>query len=67
VSFVHDRLPVVLDGIAAEAAWLGPDVDLAAVLELVRPLPTACSTSIPLDEAQLKPRRGDELLTPLRG
>jgi hypothetical protein len=40
-------MPVVLDGVAAEDAWLDPEVDLDAALGLVRPLPeTACSTSI---------------------
>jgi putative SOS response-associated peptidase YedK len=36
---VHDGMPVVLDGPAAEPAWLDPAADLDAVLELVRPLP----------------------------
>jgi putative SOS response-associated peptidase YedK len=39
VRFVHDRMPAVLDGRAAEAAWLDPTVDLDAAVELlVRPL-----------------------------
>jgi putative SOS response-associated peptidase YedK len=37
--FVHDRMPVILDGSAAEAAWLDPSVDLDGALELARPLP----------------------------
>jgi hypothetical protein len=37
-AVVHDRMPVVLDGVAAEEAWLNPEVDLDAALELVRPL-----------------------------
>jgi hypothetical protein len=48
VSFVHDRMPVVLDGIPAEAAWLDPDVDLDAALELVRPLPDGLLDVYPL-------------------
>ena len=39
VRFVHDRMPVILDGPQAEAAWLDPGVDLDGALELVRPLP----------------------------
>jgi putative SOS response-associated peptidase YedK len=39
VRFVHDRMPVILDGPEAEAAWLDPGVDLDGALELVRPLP----------------------------
>ena len=39
VRFVHDRMPVILDGPQAEAAWLDPSVDLDGALELVRPLP----------------------------
>ncbi|MGX6448136.1 SOS response-associated peptidase [Patulibacter sp. S7RM1-6] len=35
---VHDRMPVVLDGPDAEAAWLSPDVDARAALELLTPL-----------------------------
>ena len=37
--FVHDRMPVILDGPEAEAAWLDPGVDLDGALEWVRPLP----------------------------
>ena len=39
VSVVHDRMPVILDGPDAEAAWLSPDVDLDGALELVHPFP----------------------------
>jgi putative SOS response-associated peptidase YedK len=39
VRFVHDRMPVILDGPEAEAAWLDPGVDVDGALELVRPLP----------------------------
>src|SRR5947209_4091976 len=38
VAFVHDRMPVLLDGPAAEAAWLDTAVDLDGALELARPL-----------------------------
>jgi putative SOS response-associated peptidase YedK len=36
---LHDRMPAVLDGPGAEAAWLNPAVDLDGALELVAPLP----------------------------
>jgi putative SOS response-associated peptidase YedK len=68
VSFVHDRMPVVLDGIAAEAAWLDPDVDLDAALELVRPLPDGLLDVYPLStEINSRRNEGIELLTPLHG
>ena len=35
---VHDRMPVVLEGPEAEAAWLSGDVDVAAAQELLVPL-----------------------------
>lgn len=36
---LHDRMPAVLDGPDAEAAWLDAAVDLDGALELVAPLP----------------------------
>jgi len=36
---LHDRMPAVLGGQDAEAAWLDPAVDLEGALELVAPLP----------------------------
>jgi len=38
-AVLHDRMPAVLDGPDAEAAWLHAAVDLDAALDLVRPLP----------------------------
>jgi putative SOS response-associated peptidase YedK len=32
-------MPVVLDGPAAEHAWMDPDVDLEAAVQLAAPLP----------------------------
>ena len=34
---IHDRMPVVLDGPEAEAAWLSGEVDVEAALEFLRP------------------------------
>lgn len=46
---LHDRMPAVLAGEEAEAAWLAPGVDLDEALELVAPLPDGtvrvCATS----------------------
>lgn len=39
VRFVNHRMPVELDGPAAEHAWLDPDVDLEAAVQLAAPLP----------------------------
>src|SRR5215217_5888197 len=39
VGVVHNRMPVILNGPDAEAAWLSEEVDLDAALELARPLP----------------------------
>ena len=38
-AVLHDRMPAVLDGPEAEAAWLHGAVDLDAALDLVKPLP----------------------------
>jgi putative SOS response-associated peptidase YedK len=38
---VHDRMPVVLDGDDARAAWLDPSLDAGGVGELLAPLPDA--------------------------
>jgi putative SOS response-associated peptidase YedK len=35
---IHDRMPVVLAGPEAEAAWLSGDVDVAAAADLLAPL-----------------------------
>jgi putative SOS response-associated peptidase YedK len=61
-------MPVVLDGIAAEAAWLDPAVDLDAPLELVRPLPDGLlDVYPPSTEINSSRVEGIELLTPLGG
>jgi putative SOS response-associated peptidase YedK len=61
-------MPAVLDGIVAEAAWLDPDVDLDAALELMRPPPDGLLDVYPLS-AKINSSRneGIELLTPLHG
>jgi putative SOS response-associated peptidase YedK len=61
-------MPVVLDGVTAEDAWLAPEVDLDAALELVRPLPDGLLDVYPLS-TQINSSRveGIGLLTPLHG
>jgi putative SOS response-associated peptidase YedK len=39
VRFVHNRMPVILDGREAETAWLDPGLEFDGALELVAPLP----------------------------
>jgi putative SOS response-associated peptidase YedK len=62
---VHDRMPCVLPGPDAEAAWLSPDVDVAAALDLLAPLPDARCTAAPANPAVNKAGvEGPELLVP---
>jgi putative SOS response-associated peptidase YedK len=61
-------MPVVLDGVAAEDAWLDPEVDLDAALEFVRPLPDGLLDVNPLSTKINSTRvEGIQLLTPLDG
>jgi putative SOS response-associated peptidase YedK len=53
-AVLHDRMPAVLDGPDAEAAWLDPSVDLDGALELVR------SYTHPLEIAPAAPPVRDE-------
>jgi len=45
---LHDRMPAVLDGPDAEAAWLDDGVDLDGVLELARSLPDGSLEVVPV-------------------
>lgn len=66
VAFLHDRMPVVLDGPAAEDSWLDPAVELDGALELARPLPPGRLTVHPVSPAINSNRaEGLELLEPL--
>jgi len=61
---VHDRMPCVLDSPEAEAAWLSPDVDAAAALELLDVLAAARTAAAPANPAVNKAGvEGPELLT----
>jgi putative SOS response-associated peptidase YedK len=48
---LHDRMPCVLAGPEAEAAWLSPDVDPSAASELLAPLDAARTTAVPANPA----------------
>jgi putative SOS response-associated peptidase YedK len=62
---VHDRMPCVLGSPDAEAAWLSPDVDAAAALELLGPVEAERTAAAPANPAVNKAGvEGPELLTP---
>jgi putative SOS response-associated peptidase YedK len=60
---VHDRMPCVLVGPEAEAAWLAADVDVPAALDLLTPLEDARTSAAPANPAVNKAGvEGPELL-----
>ena len=62
---VHDRMPVVLEGPEAEAAWLSEDVGVPEVLEFLTPLESRRVSVAPANPAVNKAGvEGPELLTP---
>ncbi len=62
---VHDRMPCVLEGPEAEAAWLSGDVDADAALELLGPLADARTTAAPANPAVNRAGvEGPELIVP---
>ena len=64
-SILHDRMPAVLDGPEAEAAWLDPAVDLDGALELARSLPDGSLEVVPVSpELGRAGAEGLELLEP---
>ena len=61
---VHDRMPAILAGPEEEAAWLSGDVDAAAAVELLGPLPDHRVSAAPANPAVNKAGvEGRELLT----
>ncbi len=61
---IHDRMPCVLEGPEAEAAWLSPDVDVAGAQELLGPLASDRVSVAPANPAVNKAGvEGFELLT----
>jgi putative SOS response-associated peptidase YedK len=64
-AILHDRMPAVLGGPEAEAAWLSPEVDLDGALELTRPLPDGSLEVLPVSPALSRAGvEGLELLEP---
>ena len=60
---VHDRMPCVLPGPEAEAAWLSPDVDADGALDLLGPLAAERTAATPANPAVNKAGvEGPELL-----
>jgi putative SOS response-associated peptidase YedK len=60
---VHDRMPCVLESAEAEAAWLSPDVDAQAALELLGVLAAVRTSAAPANPAVNKAGvEGAELL-----
>jgi putative SOS response-associated peptidase YedK len=61
---VHDRMPCVLESAEAEAAWLSPEVDADAALELLFPVAAERTAAAPANPAVNKAGvEGAELLT----
>jgi putative SOS response-associated peptidase YedK len=61
---VHDRMPCVLASTEAEAAWLSPDVDAEAALELLGPIAAERTAAAPANPAVNRAGvEGAELLT----
>ena len=64
-AILHDRMPAVLDGPGAEAAWLDPSLDLEGVLDLTRSLPDGTLEVVPVStELSRAGVEGLELLKP---
>ena len=62
---VHDRMPCVLASPDAEAAWLSPDVDADAALELLLPLDASRTAVAPANPAVNRAGvEGPELIVP---
>jgi len=62
---IHDRMPVVLEGPEAEAAWLSEDVGVQEALEFLVPLESARISVAPANPAVNKAGvEGAELLAP---
>jgi putative SOS response-associated peptidase YedK len=62
---IHDRMPVVLEGPEAEAAWLSEDVGVQEALEFLAPLENDRVSVAPANPAVNKAGvEGRELLTP---
>ena len=60
VAKVHDRMPAILPGPEAEAAWLRPDLELADAVAMCAPLPASRMSSAPANPRLNKVGKGIE-------
>ena len=60
VSKVHDRMPVILPGADAEAAWLRPDLEVEDAVAMCAPLDPRRMTSAPANPKVNKVGKGME-------
>ena len=60
VAKVHDRMPAILPGPEAEAAWLRPDLELEEAVAMCAPLPAARMSSAPANPRLNKVGKGIE-------
>jgi putative SOS response-associated peptidase YedK len=60
VARVHDRMPAILPGPEAEAAWLRPDLDAADAVAMCAPLPADRMDSAPANPKLNKVGKGIE-------
>ena len=58
VAKVHDRMPAILPGPEAEAAWLRPDLELEDAVAMCAPLPAARMSSAPANPKLNKVGKG---------
>jgi putative SOS response-associated peptidase YedK len=60
VAKVHDRMPVILSGPEAEAAWLRPDLEAEDAVQMCEPLPAARLSGEPANPKLNKVGKGIE-------
>ena len=60
VAKVHDRMPVILPGAEAEAAWLRPDLEVEDAVEMCVPLDPRRMSSAPANPKLNKVGKGIE-------
>ncbi|MGB7589355.1 MAG: SOS response-associated peptidase [Solirubrobacterales bacterium] len=60
VAKVHDRMPAILPGPEAEAAWLRPDLDVEDAMAMCKPLPASRMSSAPANPKLNKVGKGIE-------
>ena len=60
VAKVHDRMPVILPGAEAEAAWLRPDLEVEDAVAMCAPLDPRRMASAPANPKLNKVGKGIE-------